>query len=145
MAQYSPSENTTLSLTVITKLLTFWKPTKIEITNKRIILEDPRGEYTANINYRNISAIKTFSTFSWTLFILGLILISNLTILFNHFSIFGLITILIGAFCLLNCKKHALRISTNSIDPVTIHVPFFEKEKLQQVSNEINNQINKIA
>jgi hypothetical protein len=131
-----------------TSLLLFWLKGKVTVDNRFVKTNlsntllgfIPAGKDQQNIPLKNISGAMLSSKYFFKPIILGLILILIGLYSFSDNFILGLILLILGIGSVGN-GIHTVLIIEKAGSPYFISVPFFEKQKMQQLSDNIHDAL----
>lgn len=153
MLQRHMSETIIYSRTCRTSIFLFWLTAKFKITDKCLMIKTPNtifgflpvGYRLESISYRNISSVQTSTKVHIFRLLIGMyFFFGSFRLIVSQSPIFskiGIVEIILGFLLLLHCYKKTLKIINNSSQSTNIEVPFFEGNKINAISREINNQV----
>ncbi len=147
--KFAPGELDVKDAAFSPSVVLFWLKTKVGVSSTRIMTTSPNtilgvfplGYVDATQSLRNVASVGVNARFSIGRLIGGLVFLIAAVSLFGKSPVAGFIVLVIAVSLLANVMSAALQITNNGGGVSQVHVSIFEKGKLEQFREEINQRL----
>lgn len=147
---FAPGESNIYSVKFSPSVALFWLKTEMAVTNMRIVTKNPNtlfgliplGYSDAAYPLANTASVGVEFKFSVGRAFWGLVfLMVAITVMANENPLVGLVLLVVAVALLLNASSAVLKVQNNGGGISALKVSSFEKAKLGQFRDEINNRL----